>query len=317
MAQRLEICKQFIGQGKPKNKILIYASVASSTWYSQKNKVVTDCRKSNNGRPVPGYTVNSDGKIIPDQEIAGALVNYRNRPEFAYGGGYTKLTHYLRRDYSYQVNRKKVYRLCSEHNLLLPKLKKRYKSKSKRCSSATITQPNRLWELDLKYGYIHGEQRVFFIMSIIDVFTRLVVGYHLGLRCCGKDIVFTLNDAIEKYHDYKNQLIIRSDNGTQMTSHAFINNIENYNEYEVIHELIPVAPPNMNAHIESFNSILEVEFLQPRFFKTYASAYEQTVDFMNYYNTERIHGSLNYRTPLEVYNLYKQGLPLNIKEVRV
>lgn len=210
-----------------------------------------------------------------------------------------------------------MYRLCEKHALLLPKQKKRNKGIRKRCSTQIITQPNSLWELDLKYGYVHGEKRFFFIMAIIDVYVRLIVGYYIGLRCQSKDIIFTLNHAIDRYNDFRNQLVIRSDNGTQMTSHAFMKNIEKFNESEIIHELIPVASPNMNAHIESFNSILEVEFLQTRFFETYGQAYEQTVDFMNHYNTIRIHGSLNFRTPLEVYTQYKQGLPLGIKAVKV
>ena len=210
-----------------------------------------------------------------------------------------------------------MYRLCALHNLLLPRRKKISRFKSKRCTSRLITQPNSLWELDLKYGYINGEKRLFFIMAIIDVYLRLIVGYYIGLRCQSKDVIFTLNNAINSYSDSHKQLVIRSDNGSQMTSHAFIKNIQQFNEYDIMHELIPVASPNMNAHRESFNAIVEIEFLQTRFFNTYGEAYEQTVDFMNYYNTFRIHGSLNYRTPLEVYNLYKKGIDCDIKAVKV
>ncbi|MCP3923182.1 MAG: transposase [Desulfobacterales bacterium] len=53
-----------------------------------------------------------------------AIGKYRNLKEFANGGGYQKLTHYLRRDYNYFVNSKKVYRLCKENDFLLPKKRK-------------------------------------------------------------------------------------------------------------------------------------------------------------------------------------------------
>ena len=108
-----------------------------------------------------------------------------------------------------------------------------------------------MWELDLKYGFIHGENRFFYILAVIDVYTRLMVNYYIGLRCTGKDLVFTTQDAI-KHHGILDgdQLIIRSDNGSQMTSNAFIDHIEAFGEDRVLHELIPPATPNKNAHIE-------------------------------------------------------------------
>jgi putative transposase len=175
-----------------------------------------------------------------------------------------------------------------------------------------------MWELDLKYGFIHGENRFFFIMAIIDVFMRLIVNYYIGLRCTGKDLVFTLNNAISEYKIFhKDQLVIRSDNGSQMTSNVFIKNINEIGADQLIHELIPPATPNKNAHIEAFNSILEIEFLQPRYFMTYGQAYSETTEFMEFYNTRRMHGALKYRTPMQIFELFKKGKDLNIPAVKV
>ena len=176
--------------------------------------------------------------------------------------------------------------------------------------------PDELWELDLKYGYIHGEERFYFILIIIDVFVRYVVNYHIGLSCTGKDLELALNVAVEKHKLDTSQLIIRSDNGSQMTSKVFIKNMENYNN-EIVHELIPPATPNKNAHVEAFNSILEIEFMQVRYFHSYSQAYDETVEFIHKYNTERIHGSLNWNTPIEARKVYLNGGNLGIKAVRL
>lgn len=118
---------------------------------------------------------------------------------------------------------------------------------------------------------------------------RLIVNYYVGLRCTGKDLVFTLNSAIKEYKIFnKDQLVIRSDNGSQMTSTVFIENANTFGEDELLHELIPPATPNKNAHIEAFNSILEIEFLQTRYFMTYGQAYLETMQFMEFYNTRRL-----------------------------
>lgn len=93
--------------------------------------------------------------------------------------------------------------------------------------------------------------------------------------------------------------------------------VKGYGEEKLIHELIPPATPNKNAHIEAFNSILEIEFLQVRYFSCYGQAYEETVDFIEKYNTERIHGSLNYITPQEAYRFFYNGNGIKFKGVRV
>ncbi len=47
-------------------------------------------------------------------------------------------------------------------------------------------------------------------------------------------------------------------------------------EKKLSHEFIPVQTPNKNAHIESFFSILELEFLSVTYFKSFEEAYEKT-----------------------------------------
>jgi len=91
-------------------------------------------------------------------------------------------------------------------------------------------------------------------------------------------------------------LVIRSDNGTQMTSHMFKNHTE---ALGLEHEFTPPSTPNLNAFVESFFSIVETELFQEHIFESYSKAYETTVKFIKHYHERRIHGSLNYKTPLE------------------
>ncbi len=317
MAERLEVSKIFIDEGYKTYQVIKYSGISNSTWYNHLNKKGEDSRKENRGRPLPGYSFNQRGEKVYDEIITSTLKSYRSKIAFVNAGCYRKLSHYLYRSHGYIVNHKKVYRLCKENKLLLPRRKKISKVKGKRvCQNHSISMPDKLWELDLNYGYIHGEERFYFILIIIDVFVRYVVNYHIGLSCTGKDLVLALNVAIERHKLDTNQLIIRSDNGSQMTSKVFIKNIENYNN-EVVHELIPPATPNKNAHVEAFNSILEIEFMQVRYFKSYSQAYEETVEFIHKYNAERIHGSLKWNTPREARNVYLNGGDLGIKEVKL
>lgn len=300
----------------PAAQVLRFSEVSRSTWYYRKRiKVDIADATPKGGRPIPGYTVNFDGTIIPDRSIVAALKQYRSRDEFVNGGGYQKLRYYLRRDFGYYVNHKKLYRLCKENDLLLLRRKKKIKSHRRVSCNRVIDKPNKLWQFDIKYGFIHGENRFFFVLAFLDVFDRRVVDYHVGLTCKATELVMTLEGALRKAGKDVVDLMIRSDNGPQMTSNVLRRHLENL-EAELSHEFIPPATPNKNAHVESFFSIFETEFLQVKYFKDFKSAYIDSVKFIEFYNNSRIHGSLGNLPPTEAHDKLLSG-ELKIKSVRV
>lgn len=180
-----------------------------------------------------------------------------------------------------------------------------------------MTKPNQVWQFDLKYGYVDGEGRFFFVLAFIDVVTRKVVGEHIGLNCKSGDLCFALRQSLLKEGITPDHpLVIRSDNGPQMTSREFSKWLAKL-ETKLHHEFIPVQTPNKNAHIESFFSILELEFLQVRYFRSFAEAYEETKKFIRFYNEERIHGSIGYITPTEAMEKYQRSEALNIRTINM
>ena len=60
-----------------------------------------------------------------------------------------------------------------------------------------------------------------------------------------------------------NRLVIRSDNGTQMTSHQFRRHVE---ELGIHHEFTPFSCPEKNAYVEAFFSLYEIEFFTDKIF---------------------------------------------------
>ena len=307
--------EMFVEAGHAVAKVTRMTGLASSTWYARKSerRVANPQRR---GRPMPGYSVNPDGTIVLDHAIISALKDYRDQIEFVNAGGCDKLHHYLRRDYGYHVNHKKLYRLCKEHGLLLPRNRKKISKARRLCENRVINAQNKLWQFDIKYGYVHGENRYFFLLAYIDVFLRKVVGYHVGLSCKAGDLVFTLDQAIKKagVKDIDG-LAIRSDNGPQMTSNMMREYLDGL-ELDLSHEFTPPSTPDKNAFVESFFSIVEVEFFQTRYFRNYQDAYTQTVDFIRHYHERRLHGSLSMLPPLEAEVAFTNG-QLQIAEVRI
>lgn len=252
--------------------------------------------------------MNRDKSIILDTTIICLLKSYREDINYHNAGGVKVLMHLLRRDYGFYINHKKIYRLCRENNILLPKNKKKLRINRKISENRKITKPNQLWQFDIKQDYIHGENKYFYFLAIKDVFNKQIVGTHIGYHCKAKDLKFTIDQAIKKHTPKIEELTIRSDNGPQMTSHELNNYVI---QIGLEHEFIPPRTPNKNAFIESFFSIYETQFLQVRYFRNLKNVYEQTEEFVSFYNNTRLHGSLDYKTPKEFNELFDKGMIKN------
>ncbi len=254
-------------------------------------------RKTRAGRPISGYAYTYSGQKIPDEQVKEFIMEEISGDGYPYG--YKKLTACLQEDHKLNINHKKVYRLCKELDVLLPQRKIVPKHPRKLAKKTKVTGSNQLWQMDLKYGYIAGTDRFFFVISIIDVYDRCIVGYHIGLRALGLDALRTLKQAIMARGVLDtDELILRTDNGPQFTSNVFRDGCA---ALPVTHTRIPVNTPNMNAHIESFHSILESDCLRRHEFQSYAEAYKHVSEFMDYYNHRRRHGSLKNKAPFNFY----------------
>jgi putative transposase len=243
-------------------------------------------------------------KDLLNKIVAGEGYNY----------GYRKLTFCLRMHHHIHINKKKVYRLCKESELLKPARKSRKKAPRMLARNRIINGPNQLWQGDIKYGYIHGEERNFYILSYIDVFDRTIVGYRMGINCLSQHAGQALKQGLMKRQLYNRdqQLIVRTDNGPQFTSLKFASDCH---DLGIIHERIPPKTPNMNAYIEAYHSILEDDFMQQMIFESFDEALTKLERYVKYYNKVRIHGSLGYLSPEQYNNLYNQGLlpPVEIR----
>jgi len=250
------------------------------------------------GRKIPGYSLNLKGEKVPDNTIKDLIKDIIAGDGFPYG--YKKINVTLQEDYQLIINHKKTYRLCKELNVLRPQRKIYPFRPRKLAKREKVTAPNQHWQMDLKYGYIAGMDRFFFQLSLIDVYDRSVIDYHLGLSAKAKDACAVLINSLKK-RGLKPGMklpIIRTDNGSQFTAKIFQ---ETCWKWKLTHERIPVKTPNMNAYIESFHSILEDECYSRNEFSSFTDAYRVISEYMDYYNNRRRHGSIGYMAPAKYF----------------
>lgn len=283
--------------------VLSFVGVSRSTYYYN-IKNAGKHKEYKGGRPVSGYSLNTDGNPICDDQIKRYILSLIEGEGECYG--YSKLTVVLRRKFNLVINRKKVYRLCKELSILRPQRKLQPRFPRKIAVNREVTKINALWEVDIKYGYIEGEKRFFYVLSYIDIYDRSIVGYYIGLNCCSADAARTLRRAIIKRDILLNNthLVIRSDNGPQFVSYTFEKEIL---DMGLEHERIPCQTPNKNAHIESYHRIVQDELFSRCEFRSYAEAYAAVEKFVGFYNNTRIHGAIGYISPKEYYTQALSG----------
>jgi putative transposase len=169
---------------------------------------------------VPGFSHTNTGEKIDDELIKEWLLELLEGEEHIYG--YKNLALCLNTQRGLILNKKKAYRICKELGILKKQRNKTSKHPRRVPRNRTVTGVNQLWQIDIKYGYVIGCQRYFFVLSIIDVFDRVVVGQYRGPACKAENVVETLCRALQERLKPGEALpTIRSDNGPQFVSKLF------------------------------------------------------------------------------------------------
>ncbi|WP_156876061.1 IS3 family transposase [Clostridium kluyveri] len=299
--EKVEIAKKYIDQGYNAVFVLKVVKLGRSTYYYNLSVEGKEKARPKGGKP-KGYSINVDGEKVCDDQIKEFILEAIDGDAINYG--YRKITYHLRKYYNLVINHKKVYRLCKELRILKDQRIIKAKIKRNIAVNRTITGSNQLWEMDIKYGYIEGEDKFFYLLNLIDIFDRSIIDYHMGLHCEAKDATALLRKCLIRrnlFEEGSKKPVIRTDNGPQFISHKFDECCEGL---KTEHERIPVKTPNKNAHVESFHRILEDECLKINEFQSYAEAYKIVNEFMEFYNNRRLHSSLRFMAPHEFYNLY-------------
>lgn len=122
--------------------VLRLVGLSRSTYYYYL-KHPTAAPNHRGGRPTTSSTCTSDGRIVSNEQVKEWLCELI----FAEGEyyGYHKLTWALRRKYQLMINKKKVYRLCKELDILKPQRKLKVKHPRRLARNQEIIASNRLW----------------------------------------------------------------------------------------------------------------------------------------------------------------------------
>lgn len=212
--------------------------------------------------------------------------------------GVEKMTAWLERQ-GYKVNPKRIRKLMRKMGLeaIYPKRNLSISSAEHKkypylLRDLSIERPDQVWCADITY--IRMAQGFLYLVAIMDWYSRYVLSWRLSNTL---DTGFCL-EALEAALAVSQPEIFNTDQGVQFTSEDFTGRLE-----------IAGIKISMDGRGRVFDNIfIERLWRSVKYEEVYVHSYESVKDALNgltryfqLYNRERLHESLRYQTPYEVY----------------
>ena len=153
-------------------------------------------------------------------------------------------------------------------------------------------RPNQVWGSDITV--FKFRDKYYFLCVIIDLFSRKVISYRISHKSSTQLLTKTFKQAYADRRQPKAELVFHSDRGTQYMSHAFVHLLD---DFGVEQSFSRTACPHDNAVSEAFFSIFKKEELYRRHYTSEVDLMRGIAHFIAFYNTERPHSTLQYKTP--------------------
>lgn len=211
----------------------------------------------------------------------------------------------------HQVNRKRIRRLMRKMGLeaIYPKknLSKAHPDHKKYpylLKDVIIDRPDQAWGVDITY--IRLQHGFVYLVAIMDWHSRYVLAWEISTTM---DIAFCIR-TLEKALKISKPEIFNSDQGSQFTSNDFTGILET--------EGISISMDGRgraydNIFVERLWRSVKYEEVYLHQYLTVSEARKSLNKYFTFYNTERIHEALGYKTPHEIY--FKELLEQQSKQV--
>ncbi len=212
--------------------------------------------------------------------------------------GAPRMTACLQRQ-GYPINHKRVERLMNKMGIHAiypkPRLSKRAMEQAifpYLLKGMDIIYPNQVWCTDITY--IRMAKGFVYLVAIMDWFSRYVVSWALSNSL---DEYFCI-EALEYALKNARPEIFNSDQGCQFTSKDFIGYLER--------EKISISMDGRgraydNIFVERLWRTVKYEEVYINDYQSIREAKQQLGKYFLFYNKERLHQSLGYNTPAEIY----------------
>jgi putative transposase len=198
------------------------------------------------------------------------------------------------------VSRHRVARLM-RHADLRAKAVRGYRAKAQihqlyarhpnRLGALPVARPNQVWVGDLTYLRVGSGWR--YLAVVMDQYSRRVLAWTLTRRRTAGVTCRVLTQAVRRRRPSRG-VIFHSDRGSEYLGTRFCRHVARLGFLQSA----SARGPSDNAHMESFFHSLKAELTHGVVFTNECELRAALRHYIRYYNTTRLHSSLNYRSPL-------------------
>jgi len=221
--------------------------------------------------------------------------------------GVKSMTVWLNKDQGYQVNEKRIRRLYKILGIegLAPKPNTSKPSKKNRIypyllKNLKITRPNQAWGVDITYIPVKGGY--LYLVAIIDLYSRFVVGWSLSNTMQAEWCKETLREAIEAHGAPE---ILNTDQGSQFTSEVFTSFVT-LEEFGIRLSMDGKGRAIDNVFIERLWRSLKYEHVYLNPAEDGLECFRGLKRYFEFYNHERRHSSISDEIPAVYYQQAKK-----------
>jgi len=157
----------------------------------------------------------------------------------------------------------------------------------------TATRPNQLWVADLTY--VRTWQGFAYLAFILDVYSRMIVGWQLATHMRSDLVVDALEMAVGLRHPPKKKLVAHTDRGSQYTSLHYTDRLD---EHGIAPSVGSKGDAYDNAMAESWVATYKTELVAGRLV-SYERLEHDTLAWISFYNRDRLHEELDDVPPTE------------------
>jgi len=242
-------------------------------------------------------------RVIPktDSELENLIIKIFNGNRQAYGA--RKIQEGLRRK-NLQVSRRRIGKIMKKYSLVSTYNTKKYKKppadvnneKVDNIVNRDFDRETHLEVIVSDLTYVRVGNRWNYICTIIDLFNREIIGYSCGEN---KDAKLVLKAFSSINHPFDKIKVFHTDRGSEFKNKAIDDLLETFS---VDRSLSRKGLPYDNAVAEAAFKVIKTEFIHNEKFDNLWELRTKFMDYVNWYNNIRYHGSLNYMTPVEFRN---------------
>ena len=220
--------------------------------------------------------------------------------------GYRRVWAYLKFRMGLPVNRKRIYRLMTESDLLVKGIRQLRAKRHSNRPKPVADRPNQYWGTDMTKIMI-GPWGWIYLVIVLDWFTKEIVSYSISMTSKASDWLTALEMAVNKrfpegVRNASAELYLISDNGCQPTSVKYMESCSILGLKQIF---TTWDNPKGNADTERVIRTIKEDMVWTRDWDNPFAFADEFSRWVEKYNTDFPHQSLSYMTPGECFERYQ------------